>query len=424
MYQPVAVPPRRTVALTGARLLPIADAEGNPAAEITSGTIVLDEGTITAIGPDAEVEVPAGAEVIDASGTVIAPGFVESHAHMGVHEDGEGGESNDVNEMTDPNGSALRALDAINPADVGFKDALRGGVTTAVVKPGSGNPIGGRTAALKTWGRVVDEMLISQDISVKSAMGENPKRIYGERKQTPATRLGVAKVQREAFVKARNYIANRAAAAEVGVPFDRDLGLETLADVLTGELVWDQHCHRADDIATAIRLAEEFGYRLIINHGTEGHLIADYIAEKGLDVIVGPLMTSRSKVELRHRTLATPAAYAKAGVRFALTTDHPVVPIFFFVDQARFAVREGLDPEVALQAMTIHPAAILGLDDRVGSLAVGRDADIVQWSAHPLDFDARVTSVYVSGRHVYTHDFASGEAFVADPFGPTRIHEP
>lgn len=424
MYQSAAVPPRRTVALTGARLLPIADADGSPAAEIPTGTIVLHAGVITALGPDGQVEVPAEAEVVDASGTVIAPGFIESHAHLGVHEDGEGTEGNDVNEMTDPNGSALRALDAINPAEIGFKDALRGGVTTAVIKPGSGNPIGGRTAAVKTWGRIVDEMLISQDISVKAAMGENPKRIYGERKKSPSTRLAVAQVQREAFVRAQNYIANREAAAEAGVPFDRDLGLETLADVLEGKLAWDQHCHRADDMATAVRLAEEFGYRLIINHGTEGHLIADWIAEKGLDVIVGPLMTSRSKVELRHRTLATPAAYAKAGVRFALTTDHPVVPIFFFVDQARLAVREGLVPETALQAMTINPAQMMGLSDRVGSLAVGRDADIVQWTAHPLDFDARVTSVYVAGRQVYTHDFASGQAAVADPFGPTRIHEP
>src|SRR5699024_7428456 len=304
------------------------------------------------------------------------------------------------------------------------KDALRGGVTSALIKPGSGNPIGGRTAFVKTWGRIVDEMLVTEDLSVKSALGENPKRVYGEKSTTPSTRMGTAKIIRDAFVDARNYQAKRAHAEAEGAPFDRDLVKETLADVLDGKLAWDQHCHRADDIATAIRLAEEFGYRLVINHGTEGHKIADYIAAKGIDVILGPLMTTRSKVELRDRTLATAAALAQAGVRIALTTDHPVIPINFLIHEASLAVKEGLDPIGALEAPNITPAAIFGLEDRLGSLAVGRDADIVIWSTDPLDLDSRAETVFVSGRRVFDFDAETGTADIADPHGPTLISEP
>ncbi|GAA1616843.1 MULTISPECIES: amidohydrolase [Brevibacterium] len=422
MYRSVPVPPRHDVAITGARILPIANADGTRAEPIETGTIVLSDGVITAVGAD--VEVPEGAEVIEAAGRWVLPGFIEAHGHLGVHEDGEGWSGDDTNEMTDPNGAGLRALDGIDPADLGFKDALRGGVTSALIKPGSGNPIGGRTAFVKTWGRIVDEMLVTEDLSVKSALGENPKRVYGDKKVTPSTRMGTAKIIRDAFVDAQNYQAKRAHAEAEGTPFERDLVSETLAAVLDGTLAWDQHCHRADDIATAIRLSEEFGYRLVINHGTEGHKIADYIAEKGIDVILGPLMTSRSKVELRDRTLATAAALAEAGVRIALTTDHPVIPINFLIHEASLAVKEGLDPVVALEALTINPAAIFGLDDRLGSLAPGRDADLVLWSGDPLDLDSRAEQVFVDGRRVYAFDADTGTAEVADPFGPTLISEP
>ncbi|MCM1011464.1 MULTISPECIES: amidohydrolase [unclassified Brevibacterium] len=422
MYRSVPVPPRHDVAITGARILPIANADGTRAEPIETGTIVISDGVITAVGAD--VEVPEGAEVIEAAGRWVLPGFIEAHGHLGVHEDGEGWSGDDTNEMTDPNGAGLRALDGIDPADLGFKDALRGGVTSALIKPGSGNPIGGRTAFVKTWGRIVDEMLVTEDLSVKSALGENPKRVYGDKKVTPSTRMGTAKIIRDAFVEAQNYQAKRAHAEAEGTPFERDLVSETLAAVLDGTLAWDQHCHRADDIATAIRLSEEFGYRLVINHGTEGHKIADYIAEKGIDVILGPLMTSRSKVELRDRTLATAAALAEAGVRIALTTDHPVIPINFLIHEASLAVKEGLGPVVALEALTINPAAIFGLDDRLGSLAPGRDADLVVWSGDPLDLDSRAEQVFVDGRRVYAFDADTGTAEVADPFGPTLISEP
>ncbi|MCC8247963.1 amidohydrolase [Saccharothrix luteola] len=392
------------VAITGGYVVPVA---GEP---IDGGTVLVQDGKIVAVGAD--VEVPDGVPVVDAAGGWVLPGFVEAHGHLGVHEEGEGWAGQDTNEMTDPNGARLRALDAINAADQGFADALAGGVTTAVVKPGSGNVIGGQTVAVKCWGRTADEMLVRNPVSVKSALGENPKRVYGEQKKLPSTRQGVAAVIRDAFTKAQDYVAKRDS-AEDGA-FERNTTSEVLARVLSGELPWCQHCHRADDIATALRLAEEFGYRLIVNHGTEGHLIADVLAERGIPVIIGPLFTSRSKVEVRNRSLRNPGILARAGVQIAITTDHPVVPIHFLVHQVTLAVKEGLDPRVGLESITVNPARIMGLDDRVGSLRPGLDGDVVIWSGDPLDVMSRALKVYVEGREVYRYE--NGEEIVTNPF--------
>ncbi|WP_353807134.1 amidohydrolase [Agromyces sp. SYSU T00194] len=391
---------RSSVAIVHGTVVPVASAP------LQDATVLVVDGRIAAVGTD--VEVPDGVPVVDAGGRWVLPGFIEAHAHMGVSEEAQGWAGEDTNEMTDPNGAALRAIDAINPEDEGFRDALLGGVTSAVVKPGSGNPIGGQTVAIKTWGgRTVDEQVIREAVSVKSALGENPKRVYGDKKQLPSTRLGVANVIRSAFVDAQNYVARRDAAAAKGEPFDRDLAKETLARVLAGELAWDQHVHRADDIATALRLADEFGYRLVINHGTDGAAVADVLAERDVPVIFGPMLTSRSKVELRDRDIANLGALARAGVRVAITTDHPVVPINFLVHQASFAVKEGLDRETALQALTVHPAAFLGLDDRIGALAPGLDGDVVIWSGDPLDVTSRAEHVYITGTEVYRWDAAA-----------------
>ena len=399
-----------TIAITGGYVVPV----GGDA--IDGGTVLIDDGKIVAVGTAEDVDIPDGADIVDASGTWVLPGFVEAHAHLGVHEEAEGWAGQDTNEMTDPVTAKVRALDAVNPADEGFRDALAGGVTTVVVKPGSGNVIGGHTVALKTWGRTVDDMLIRDAVSMKSALGENPKRVYGEKKTMPSTRLGVAAVIREQLTKAQDYAARRAHAAEEGKPFDRDLTMEALAAVLDGSLPWCQHAHRADDIATAMRLAEEFGYKLVLNHGTEGHLIADTIAERGIPVIIGPLFTTRSKVELRNRHLRNPGILARAGVKLAITTDAPVVPIDFLVHQVTLAVKEGLDPAEGLRTITVNPAAILGLDDRVGALAPGLDADVVLWSGDPLDVMSRALRVFVQGREVYHYDEAAGRGVTADPY--------
>ncbi len=386
------------VAITGGRVVPIS---GEP---VENGTVLVADGKITAVGAD--VQVPDGVQVIDAAGSWVLPGFIEAHGHVGVHEEAEGWAGSDTNEMTDPVTANVRALDAINPADLGFRDAVGGGVLAVNVNPGSGNPIGGQTCALKCWGRTVDEMLLRAPAGLKSALGENPKRVYGEQKKTPSTRLGVAAVIRGAFVEAANYQAKIDAEARKPEverkPVDRDLKLEALAKVLRREIPWRQHCHRADDIATAIRISEEFGYDLVIDHGTEAHLVADLLAARNIPVIIGPLFTSRSKVELRNRSLANPGKLAAAGVTIAITTDHPVVPINFLVHQASLSVKYGLDRETALQALTINPARIIGVDDRLGSLEPGKDADIVIWSGDPLDVLSRVQRAFQDGREIYT----------------------
>lgn len=388
------------IAITGGYVVPVASAA------IDGATVLIENGTITAVGAD--VAIPAGATVIDATGRWVLPGFIESHGHVGIHEEANGSAGNDTNEMTNPNMAAARAIDGIDIDDEGFRDALSGGVTSVVVKPGSGNPIGGLTVAIKSWGgRTIDEQLISNAVSVKSALGENPKRVYGSKDKTPSTRMGVALVIRQAFEDARHYAAQRAHAATRGEPFRTDLWLDTLVRVLDGELAWDQHTHRHDDIATAIRLADEFGYRLVINHGTEAHKLADIIAERDIPVIFGPMFTSRSKVELRDRAIANLAALARAGVRVAITTDHPVVPINFLVHQASLAVKEGLPREIALEALTVNPAAILGLDARIGSLTPGLDGDVVIWSGDPLDVNSRAEQVLISGVPVYEWDAAA-----------------
>ena len=390
-----------SIAITGGRVVPVVGDQ------IDHGTVLVVDGTITAVGTD--VPIPSGVEVVDATGRWVLPGLVDAHAHVGVHEEGEGTAGNDTNEMTDPNGARMRALDAINPADLGFRDALSGGVTSVVVKPGSGNPIGGQTVAIKTWGRVVDEMVIKSPCSVKSALGENPKRVYGERKQLPSTRQGVAAVIRDALTKAQDYRAKRDAALAKGDPFERDTTCEVLVQVLDGELPWSQHTHRADDIATALRLADEFGYRLIVNHATEGFLIADVLAERGVPCVVGPLLSTRSKVELRSRTLANPGLLAQAGVLVAITTDHPVVAIDFLVHQATFAMKEGMSREQALRAITVNPAEIMGLSDRIGALQPGLDGDVVIWDGDPLDVMSRAQQVYVNGVEAYRWTEGVGE---------------
>src|SRR5215469_2495163 len=397
-----------TVAIVGGRVVPI---NGDP---VDDGTVLVADGKITAVG--AGLPVPDGVPVISAHGSWVLPGFIEAHGHVGVHEEAEGWAGSDSNELTEPVTAHVRALDAINPADLGFRDAVSGGVLAVNVNPGSGNPIGGQTAALKCWGRTVDEMLLKAPAGMKAALGENPKRVYGERKQSPATRLGTAAVIRGALVDAANYLAKLE--AEQRKPederkhIDRDLKLEALGHVLRKEIPWRQHCHRADDIATALRIADELGYQLVIDHCTEAHLLADILAAKDIPVIIGPLFTSRSKVELRNRSLDNPGKLASAGVTIAITTDHPVVPINFLAHQAALSVKHGLDRDTALRALTINPAQIIGIDDRLGSIEPGKDADLVVWSGDPLDVLSRVEHAFIDGTEIYR--FEDGEATFAE----------
>jgi imidazolonepropionase-like amidohydrolase len=384
---------------------------------------VIVDGKIAAVGgPD--LKPPPGVDVIDAAGRWVLPGLVDAHTHLGAREEGEGWAGHDTNELTGPIQAHVRVLDAINPADEGFRDAIGGGVLTAGITPGSGNPIGGQTVAIHCWGRTVDDMVLRSPAGMKSALGENPKRVLGERRVNPSSRLGTAAAIRTALVDTLNYLEKEEdkedeageEAAERNRPAHlRDLKHEALARVLRREIPWRQHCHRADDIATALRLADEFGYDLVIDHGTEGYLIADKIAAAGVPVVTGPLITARSKVELRNRTMANPGLLAAAGVTVAIATDHPVVPVHLLIVQAALAVREGLDRDTALRAVTINPARIMRVADRIGSLVPGKDADLTVWSGDPLDVMSRVESAYIGGREVYRYDHAARSGVFAAP---------
>jgi imidazolonepropionase-like amidohydrolase len=392
-----------TLAITNAHVVPV---EGEP----FDGTVLVSDGRISALG--AEVAVPDGATVVDAHGQWLLPGLIDAHVHLGVWEEGEGWAGQDTNEMTDPVMAAARALDGINPREQGFDDALAGGITSVNVNPGSGNPIGGLTVALKTYGRYVDEMVLRNPSGLKAALGENPKRVYGDQKKTPSTRLGVALILRKAFTEARNYLEKTKKSTKDGEYAEGHLVNQALVQVLNGEIPWRQHCHRADDIATAIRIADEFGYQLVLDHGTESYLLADLVAEKGVPVLYGPLIVSRSKVEVRERTPAAPGILDRAGVKVSIITDHPVVPIEHLITQVALAVKEGMDRGAALRAVTIHPAEVMGVADRVGSLEVGKHADLVLWSGDPLDLQSRTLRVWIEGREVYTYDADEGRGTV------------
>ena len=364
------------------------------------GDILIEGNKIKEIAED--IPAPAGAEIIDARGMWIMPGIVDAHCHIGMWEDGIGFEGADGNEETDPVTPHLRAIDGINPGDNSFREAKEHGITTVVTGPGSANVVGGQFAALKTYGRRVDDMIVKAPLAVKVALGENPKRVYGEQRKSPSTRMATAAILRETLIEARDYKRKM----ELGkqdpekMP-DRDLKMEIMVKVLDRELPLKVHAHRADDILTAIRIAREFDVDITIDHCTEGHKITDFLLEENARVIVGPLLTDRSKVELKNLTFKSPAVLSRAGLKVAIMTDHPVIPIQYLPVCASIAVREGMDEMEALKAITIYPAWVSGLDDRVGSLEEGKDADIAIFDGHPLDIRSRTRMVFIDGRLVY-----------------------
>jgi len=390
-----------SVAITGGHVVPV---EGDP---VDGGTVLIIDGRIAAIGRPGRLRPPPDVTMVDATGRWVLPGLVDAHTHLGAREEGEGWAGHDTNELTGPVQPHIRVLDAINPADEGFRDAVAAGVLAVGITPGSGNPIGGQTVAVRCWGRTVDDMVLRSPAGMKSALGENPKRTLGERRVNPSSRLGTAAAIRTALVDALNYLEkerDQGSNERPRAPQSRDLKHEALGLVLRREIPWRQHCHRADDIATALRLAAEFGYDLVIDHGTEGYLIADKIAAAGVPVVTGPLITARSKVELRNRTMANPGLLAAAGVTVAIATDHPVVPVHLLPVQAALAVREGLDRETALRAVTINPARIMRVEDRIGSLTPGKYGDVAIWSGDPFDVMSRVETAYLAGREIYRYD--------------------
>lgn len=378
------------------------------ASPIRNGAVAWKDGKIVAIGtvgaegPEAiapEVKEAAGQlKLIDGQGGVLMPGMIDAHCHAGVHEEGIGWEGADYNEATGPVTPDMRTIDGINPEERGLKDALQGGVTAVCVVPGSANVIGGSATVIHTWGSsIVDQMVIANKVGMKCAFGENPKRVYRNKDKSPATRMATAAVMREWLTKARDYEAKKARAAEKGEHCDTDLKLEALLPVVKGEIPLRAHAHRADDIVTAVRIAEEYGVRIVIEHCTEGHKIADFLAAKGIPAIVGPTLSSRSKIEVKDKSFATPGILAKAGVTVALTMDHPVIPIENLPVVGAMVMKTGMTEEEALAAITLNPARILGLDSRLGSIEAGKDADVVLWSGHPFDVQSSVKKVWIGG---------------------------
>lgn len=363
--------------------------------------VLINEGKIQAVGTNLTTP---DAEVYDASGKVVTPGLVDAHCHIGMEEDGLGFEGDDVNEITNPLTPVMRAIDAINPEDPSFREAREAGITSVCTGPGSANVVGGQFAALKTVGIRADDMIIREPLAVKVAFGENPKRCYSREKKTPSTRMATAAILREALVSAREYKRKMDMSdinGDASKQPDRDLGKEVLADVLEGKLFLKAHCHRADDILTVIRIAREFGVRYTLDHCTEGYRIVDILKNENAQVILGPLLSSRSKIELNKMTFKAPVVFAKAGMKFAMMTDHPVIPIQYLPVCAALAVREGLDETEALKSITIYSAEITGIDDRVGSLEPGKDADVVVWSGAPLDYKTKTEAVFIDGVRVF-----------------------
>lgn len=373
-----------------------------------NGYIFADQGKIIRLGEDnGETEsIQAenkGCEIIDASGSYVLPGMIDAHCHIGLWEDSVGFEGDDGNEMTDPVTPQLRAIDGVYHSDRAFTEARENGITTVVTGPGSANVIGGQFAALKTYGRRIEEMILKEPVAMKVAFGENPKTIYHEKRQTPMTRMATAAILRESLMKADEYkkmLDDYKRDSEENDKPDYDIKLEALMRVLNREMPLKAHAHRADDILTAIRIAKEFNVGITIEHCTEGHLITDLLLEDGISAIVGPLLTDRSKIELRNQSLKAPGILSKAGVKVAIMTDHPCTPIQYLPLCAAMAVREGMSEEDALKAITINAAEITGISDRVGSLEAGKDADIVIWDGHPLELKTRVKYTIINGKVV------------------------
>lgn len=366
---------------------------------IEGGTVLVEGDKIAKVGKD--LSIPEGCEVIDATGKYVFPGFIDAHSHVGIFEEGVGEIGEDGNEMTDPVTPHLRALDAVSPEDKAFDDAVKGGVTCVFTGPGSANVIGGQSIAVKTYGRVIDKMVVKAPAGLKVAFGENPKRVYGQQKKMPSTRMGTAALLREALTKAKNYLEKKKIAMEKGEFFEKDLKMEVLCDVLEKKIPLRAHAHRAFDIMTAIRIAKEFDVHIVIEHCTEGHLIADELAELGVPAVVGPSLTSRSKIELKDLSFRTAGILANRGVKVAIMTDHPVIPVQYLNVCAGLAVREGMKVEDALAAITINAAEIIGIQDRVGSLEEGKDADIVVWDGFPLEVMSKPKLVIIDGKVVY-----------------------
>ena len=366
-------------------------------ASVFVGDVKFDQGKIVAVGKDLSAD---GCEVIDCTGKNIYPGFIDGHSHLGMQESSIRFEGDDVNEMSDPLTPHVRAIDALNPMDETIHNAACGGVTTVCSGPGSANVIGGTFAIWKTNGHVIDKMVINPMAAMKCAFGENPKRVYSDNKIK--TRMQTAAYLRETLMKTKEYMAKKALAGDdISKQPAYDMKLEAMIPVLEKKIPLKTHAHRADDILTALRIAREFDVLMTLDHCTEGHLIVDEVKASGFPAFVGPSLTDKSKFELKNLTFATAGILNKAGVKIALITDAPVIPQEYLPLCAGLACKKGLAEMEALKAITINPAEILGIADRVGSLTAGKDADIVVSDGNIFNTLTNVNYTFINGEMVY-----------------------
>ncbi|MCI8934087.1 MAG: amidohydrolase [Clostridiaceae bacterium] len=370
--------------------------------DIENGQVLLDGGKIVAVGQ--QVDAPADAQVIDAAGCLVTPGLVDGHCHIGLEEAAIRFEGTDGNECTDPVTPHVRAIDAIQPMDETLAQAAAAGVTTAVTGPGSGNVVGGTFVAIKMHGKRVDDMILKYPVAMKCAFGENPKRVYGGQKKMPITRMGTAALLRDLLARTVEYDeAKKAYAAD---PKNAkkppvDVKLEAMLPVIHKEIPLKAHAHRADDIFTALRIAKEFDVDITLDHCTEGHLIVDELVKEGKGVLVGPTMGDKSKFELKNKSFETPKALNEAGLTMCIITDAPVIPLEYLSLCAGLAVNAGLDEQEAWKAITINPAKITGIADRVGSLEVGKDADVAIFRGNPItDLQYKTEYTIINGEIV------------------------
>ena len=374
---------------------------------IEKGFVKAEKGKIAAFGNMSELNKKPSEADFNAEGLTLYPAFIDAHCHLGMFENGIGFEGDDGNEETDPSTPHLRAIDAINPLDYCFTEAVRGGIGTVITGMGSANPIGGTFAAIKTYGsKMIDKRIIKEPCAMKFALGENPKTVYNDREETPMTRMATAAVIREQLYKAKRYMedmaeyeATRGTDDEVSKP-DYDIKCEAVIPLLKKEIKAHFHCHRADDIFTAIRLSKEFDLDYVLIHATDGSVIAKELGEEKASCVVGPLFCDRCKPELRNQTIETAAKLTKQGVEVAICTDHPENPIQYLPVTAGLAVRGGMSEADAIKAITINPARICGIDNRVGSIEVGKDADFVLFKGSPFDITTPPEAVFMDGKRI------------------------
>ena len=366
---------------------------------IENGFVSFENGIITEIG----VGMPECIDDndFDGYGASLYPGFIDAHTHLGLTTNGVGVESEDFNEESDPTASQLRIADGINPMDTSFNEAVKAGITTAIVSPGSMNPVAGDIAAVKTVGKRIDKMII-KTVGMKFSMGENPKMTYMNRDESPCTRMAVAGIIREALFKAKRYMEDKTSAEQSGddAP-DFDIKSESLIPLLEGKVKAHFHCHRADDIFTAIRIAKEFGLNYTLVHCTDGHLIADELKEENATAIIGPIICDPCKPELANITPRNAGILNRAGIKTAICTDHSEIPIQYLPISVGIAVKSGLDRDSALETVTVNAAEIAGIEDRVGSVEKGKDADFVLFKDYPFEVMNSPIMVFINGRKVF-----------------------